>query len=84
MFESVSNFTTDIATITGLILLIAGFPFTVSVLELVNGHLLAGTVRFANTVIILLLMGLGILLGSYFSGNIVPVISTIEFQELPG
>ena len=80
----IGNFSPDIATITGLILLIPGFSFTVSILELVNGHPLAGTARFANTVITLLMIGLGILLGSYFSGRIAPGATPTDFQELPG
>lgn len=80
----VKGFSADIATITGLILLIPGFSFTVSILELVNGHPLAGTARFANTVISLLMLGLGILLGSYFSKSIEPGNTLTDFTELPG
>lgn len=79
----VNNFSADIATITGLILLIPGFSFTVSILELVNGHPLAGTARFANTVITLLMIGLGILLGSYFSAKNSSG-TLIDFKDLPG
>ena len=60
----VGNYSIDIATITGLILLIPGFSFTVSIIELVNGHPIAGTARFANTMITLLMIGLGIAIGS--------------------
>lgn len=58
------NYSVDIATVTGLILLIPGFSFTVSIIELVNGHPIAGTARFANTIITLLMIGLGIGVGS--------------------
>ncbi len=58
------NYSIDIATITGLIILIPGFSFTVSIIELVNGHALAGTARFSNTIITLLMIGLGIGVGS--------------------
>lgn len=58
------NYSVEIATITGLIILIPGFSFTVSIIELVNGHALAGTARFSNTMITLLMIGLGIGVGS--------------------
>lgn len=58
------SYSVDIATITGLIILIPGFSFTVSIIELVNGHALAGTARLSNTMITLLMIGLGIGVGS--------------------
>lgn len=58
------NYSVETAAITGLILLIPGFSFTVSITELVNGHPIAGTARFANTIITLLMIGLGIAIGS--------------------
>lgn len=68
------NFSVDIATIAGLILLIPGFSFTVSIIELVNGHPIAGTARFANTILTLLMIGLGIAIGSQIDQvvNIIP------------
>jgi uncharacterized membrane protein YjjP (DUF1212 family) len=77
------GFSADIATITGLILLIPGFSFTVSILELVNGHPLAGTARFANTVITLMMIALGILIGSYFIRDVQPEQITFDVLPLP-
>jgi uncharacterized membrane protein YjjP (DUF1212 family) len=57
-------YSVDIATITGLIILIPGFSFTISIIELVNGHALSGTARFSNTIVTLLMIGLGIAIGS--------------------
>lgn len=58
------SYSVDIASITGLIILLPGFSLTVSIIELVNGHALAGTARFSNTMITLLMIGLGIGVGS--------------------
>lgn len=61
-----SNFITfnkDIATICGLILLIPGFSFTVSITEMVNNHLIAGLSRFTTAFITFVLLAIGVGIG---------------------
>lgn len=77
------NYSIDIATITGLIILIPGFSFTVSITELVNGHPIAGTARFANTIISLLMIGLGIGIGSQIDKLIEIVPATTMLPVIP-
>ena len=57
------DFQLDIATICGLILLIPGFTFTVSVTEMVNNHLIAGLSRFATAFITFVMLAIGIGVG---------------------
>ncbi len=76
-------YSVEIATITGLIILIPGFSFTVSIIELVNGHALAGTARFSNTMITLLMIGLGIGVGSQIDKVIEITPSAIILPEIP-
>lgn len=77
------NYSVDIAAITGLIILIPGFSFTVSIIELVNGHPIAGTARFANTIITLLMIGLGIAVGSQIDKVLEIVPSPTQMSSLP-
>jgi len=77
------NYSVDVAAITGLIILIPGFSFTVSIIELVNGHPIAGTARFANTIITLLMIGLGIAVGSQIDKAMYIVPSTDQMPLLP-
>lgn len=78
-----SNYSVEIATITGLIILIPGFSFTVSIIELVNGHALAGTARFSNTMITLLMIGLGIGVGSQIDKIIEISPSLVKLPMIP-
>lgn len=77
------NYSVDVAAITGLIILIPGFSFTVSIIELVNGHPIAGTARFANTIITLLMIGLGIAVGSQIDRVIELTPASTQMQTLP-
>lgn len=77
------NYSVDVATITGLIILIPGFSFTVSIIELVNGHALAGTARFSNTMITLLMIGLGIGVGSQIDKIIQISPSLVVLPSIP-
>jgi uncharacterized membrane protein YjjP (DUF1212 family) len=77
------NYSVDIATITGLIILIPGFSFTVSIIELVNGHAIAGTARFANTLVTLLMIGLGIGVGSQIDKIITIVPAVVTMPAIP-
>ncbi|MBA4239965.1 MAG: hypothetical protein C0448_04530 [Sphingobacteriaceae bacterium] len=77
------NYSVDVATITGLIILIPGFSFTVSIIELVNGHALAGTARFSNTMITLLMIGLGIGVGSQIDKLVEVNASLVSLPILP-
>lgn len=57
------DYQTDIATICGLILLIPGFTFTVSITEMVNNHLVAGISRFTTAFITFVMLAIGIAIG---------------------
>lgn len=60
------DFQLDIATICGLILLIPGFTFTVSITEMVNNHLIAGLSRFTTAFITFVMLAIGIGIGESF------------------
>jgi uncharacterized membrane protein YjjP (DUF1212 family) len=77
------SYSVDIATITGLIILIPGFSFTVSIIELVNGHALAGTARLSNTMITLLMIGLGIGVGSQIDKIVEINMSLVSLPIIP-
>ncbi len=64
------NFQRDIATVCGLIILIPGFSFTVSITEMVNNHLIAGLTRFTNAFITFAMIAIGIAVGMKFMGHI--------------
>jgi len=63
------DFQQDIATICGLILLIPGFTFTVSVTEMVNNHLIAGLSRFTTAFITFVMLAIGIGIGESLLGK---------------
>lgn len=63
------DFQVDIATICGLILLIPGFTFTVSVTEMVNNHLIAGLSRFTTAFITFVMLAIGIGVGESILGK---------------
>lgn len=58
------NYSIEIATITGLILLIPGFSLSLSITELANGHAQSGTVRFSTAVVTFVMIAVGIALGN--------------------
>lgn len=60
------DFQLDISTICGLILLIPGFTFTVSITEMVNNHLIAGLSRFTTAFITFVMLAIGIGVGESF------------------
>lgn len=58
------NYSVEIASITGLILLIPGFSFSQSVTELAHGHAQAAIVRFSNVLLVFLMLAVGLGIGS--------------------
>ena len=58
------DFKQDIATICGLIILIPGFSFTISITEIVNNHFIAGISRFTGAFITFLMIAIGIVVGN--------------------
>lgn len=71
LFQSYyTNFQGDIATVCGLILLIPGFSFTVSITEMVNNHFIAGLTRFANAFITFAMIAVGIAVGMKCMGKL--------------
>jgi uncharacterized membrane protein YjjP (DUF1212 family) len=70
LFQSYyANFQRDIATVCGLIILIPGFSFTVSITEMVNNHLIAGLTRFTNAFITFAMIAIGIAFGMKCMGQ---------------
>lgn len=64
LFQSYfKDYQIDIATICGLILLIPGFTFTISITEMVNNHLVAGMSRFTTAFITFVMLAIGIGVG---------------------
>jgi len=63
------DFQRDIATVCGLIILIPGFSFTVSITEMVNNHLIAGLTRFTNAFITFAMIAIGIAVGMKCMGQ---------------
>ena len=77
------NFQQDIATICGLILLIPGFSFTVSITEMVNNHLIAGLSRFTNAFITFVMIAIGIAVGTKLIGHAPLIQSNHSWMALP-
>lgn len=77
------EYSIEIATITGLILLIPGFTLSLSVTELANGHAQSGTVRFSNALVTFVMIGVGIGLGNNLAAQLVLSPSPIQFSEVP-
>ncbi len=77
------EYSIEIATITGLILLIPGFTLSLSVTELANGHAQSGTVRFSNALVTFVMIGVGIGLGNNLAAQLVLAPSPVQFAEVP-
>jgi uncharacterized membrane protein YjjP (DUF1212 family) len=77
------NYSVEIVSITGLILLIPGFSFSQSVTELAHGHAQSAIVRFSNVFLIFLMLAVGLGIGSQLVSliNIHPL--KFHFQTLP-
>ena len=76
------NYSIEIATITGLILLIPGFTLSLSVTELANGHAQSGTVRFSNALVTFVMIAVGIGLGNNLAAQFELSPSPIHFAEI--
>ena len=79
----VGEYSIEIATITGLILLIPGFTLSLSVTELANGHAQSGTVRFSNALVTFVMIAVGIGLGNNLAAQFVVSPSINHFAEIP-
>lgn len=77
------NYSIEIATITGLILLIPGFTLSLSVTELANGHAQSGTVRFSNALVTFVMIAVGIGLGNQLAAQFELSPSLMHFAEIP-
>jgi uncharacterized membrane protein YjjP (DUF1212 family) len=77
------SFSVEIATITGLILLIPGFTLSLSITELANGHAQSGTVRFSMAVVTFVMIAVGISLGNHLSGQVSSGIQPNEWMDVP-
>lgn len=58
------TYSIEIATVTGLIILIPGFSFSLSITEMANGHTISGTSRFANAMIAFVMIAFGLGVGN--------------------
>lgn len=81
--QFLGTYAVEIATITGLILLIPGFTLSLSVTELANGHAQSGTIRFSGALITFIMIAVGIGLGSHLATHIHGHHSSFHFQEPP-
>jgi uncharacterized membrane protein YjjP (DUF1212 family) len=77
------EYSIEIATITGLILLIPGFSLSLSVTELANGHAQSGTVRFSNALVAFVMIAVGIGLGNNLAAQFELSPSLVHFAEIP-
>ncbi len=76
------DFQRDIATVCGLIILIPGFSFTVSITEMVNNHLIAGLTRFTNAFITFAMIAVGIGVGMKLIGHFDLPKSSVEILAI--
>lgn len=58
-------FHSEISVLCGLIILIPGFSFTVSINELVNAHFISGMSRLSYTLVSLIMIAVGIWIGTF-------------------
>jgi uncharacterized membrane protein YjjP (DUF1212 family) len=79
----IGAYSIEIATITGLILLIPGFSLSLSVTELANGHAQSGTVRFSNALVTFVMIAVGIGLGNQLAAHISVTPIKAIFKEIP-
>jgi uncharacterized membrane protein YjjP (DUF1212 family) len=63
------DFKQEIATICGLIILIPGFSFTVSITEIVNNHYVTGLSRLTGAFITFVMIAIGIVVGDELMKN---------------
>lgn len=76
------GFQRDVSTVCGLIILIPGFSFTVSITEMVNNHLIAGLTRFTNAFITFAMIAIGIAVGMKCMGHITLPSPTQHISDL--
>ena len=77
------GFQVDIATICGLILLIPGFTFTVSITEMVNNHLIAGLSRFTTAFVTFIMLAIGIAIGKQLMLPVASQVPHAVWTSLP-
>lgn len=77
------NYSVEIASITGLILLIPGFSFSQSVTELAHGQAQSGIVRFSYVFLTFLMIAVGLGIGSQLVSMIYITPLKFHFIELP-
>lgn len=77
------DFHQDIATICGLIIVIPGFSFTVSITEMVNNHLVAGISRFAQACITFSMIAIGIAVGIKWMNHMPEATQSYQWMKLP-
>jgi uncharacterized membrane protein YjjP (DUF1212 family) len=77
------DFKQEIATICGLIILIPGFSFTISITEIVNNHFVAGLSRLTSSFITFVMIAIGLYIGSEISKQFVFSIEKISFTFNP-
>ncbi len=76
------NYSVQIPTITGLIVLIPGYSFTVSMIELATGHNVSGTSRFSSSLITFLMLAFGVALGqSIFQAEVIDLGSDFSYPD---
>ncbi len=76
-------YSVQIATVTGLIVLIPGLSLTVAMTELATGHPVSGTGRLANAMVLFLMIGFGIALGSQVGLLLPQEVITAAPEPLP-
>ncbi len=74
----------EIVTLSGLIVLIPGLTLTVAMIELATRHLVAGMARFAGAATIFLMIALGVALARKVGAGLFPVITSDQIVSLPG
>lgn len=79
----IGDYSIEIATITGMILLIPGFSLSLSVTELANGHAQSGTIRFSNALVTFVMIAVGIGLGNQLSDQFISTPSFVHFPQIP-
>ncbi|MFH1469306.1 MAG: threonine/serine exporter family protein [Pseudomonadota bacterium] len=72
-----------ILSLSGLIILVPGLTLTVAANELASGHLVSGTARLSSAGATLLLMGLGVVLGSQLAVLLPPPGPALALLPLP-
>jgi uncharacterized membrane protein YjjP (DUF1212 family) len=73
-----------VATVSGLIVLVPGFPLTVALIELATQNLVSGTARFAGAVGTFLAIGFGVALGRTLAARLLGAPHLHDPVPLPG